>query len=95
MEEIIIRKKRTPIRRFIETIIMGLLWVGIVFVLGSLSLFLLQITSTNLNAIYHLLGMTTAQLQTCLNAFICFLSLIIVISFFIQNFHGMEADHNQ
>lgn len=90
--DIIIRKKRRPLRRIVESMIIGLLWLSIIFVLTTMALFLLRISSENLTTIYLLLKLSTAQLQQCLNAFTWFLSLTIIISLFVHTYHGMEEE---
>ena len=89
---VIIRKKRRPLRRVVESIIIGLLWLSILFVLTTMALFLLRISSDNLTTIYVLLKLSTEELQQCLNAFTWFLSLMIIISLFVHVYHGMEEE---
>lgn len=92
MKNLIIRKKRSVLRKLFENLFIYFMWLILIIILGSIILFLCHADIDNLTTMYLLLNVSDADFNRFFEWFSWLISILFLIGFFVQMNRGMQKE---
>ena len=94
MQKLIIRKKRSFLRKLVENLFLIIMWSIVLWIIFSVIAFLCHIDQDDLTTMYLLLNISSSDFNRYFEWFAWLVSFILLIGFFVQMHYGMVKEQS-